>query len=271
MIRPVEILRRLIVVVALSLAANVANFGIATASSPLAPPGPIVAAASDLQFALDELLERFRHETGIAVRVTYGSSGNLTRQIEQGAPFEVFLSADEAYVDRLAERGWTRGRGDLYAVGRLALFVPRGSRLAADPQLRGLARAVDRGELGRLAIANPEHAPYGRAAEQALRALSLWDRVQPRLLLGENVSQAAQFAASGNADGGIIAYSMVLAPALRDRGSHVLLPDSLHEPLRQRMVLLERASPAAATLYEFLRSPPSRAILSRHGFALPGN
>jgi molybdate transport system substrate-binding protein len=240
------------------------------AGSPAAP-APLVAAASDLQFALDEILAQFRRDTGTAARVTYGSSGNFTRQIEQGAPFELFLSADETFIERLAERGLTRDRGELYAIGRIALFVPNGSSLQADPQLADVAGRLARGTLGRLAIANPEHAPYGRAAEQALRALGLWEQMQPHLLLGENVAQAAQFASSGNADGGLVAYSLALGPALRGRGTFALLPESLHQPLRQRMVLLERASPGAARLYEYLRSPASRAILARYGFLLPEN
>jgi molybdate transport system substrate-binding protein len=244
---------------------------LAQADSSMGSPGPMVAAAADLQFALDEIIAQFRRDTDVDARVTYGSSGNLARQIEQGAPYELFLSADEAYVLRLAERGLTRDRSDLYAIGRIVLFVPRGSPLQADPQLAGLARRLESGQLERLAIANPEHAPYGRAAEQALRKVGLWERVQPHLLFGENVSQAAQFAASGNADGGLIAYSLALAPPLRGRGSFALLPDSLHAPLRQRMVLLARASPDAAVLYEYLRSPASRAILARYGFVLPEN
>jgi molybdate transport system substrate-binding protein len=239
--------------------------------APASTTAPLVAAASDLQFALDEIVRRFERDTGISPRLTYGSSGNFARQIEQGAPFELFLSADEAFVQRLAERGLTRGRGDLYAIGRIVLFVPSGSPLQADPQLADVASRLARGKLGRLAIANPEHAPYGRAAEQALRKFGLWEQVQPHLLLGENVAQAAQFASSGNADGGIIAYSLALGPALRGRGTFALLPESLHAPLRQRMVLLERASPGAVRLYEYLRSPASRAILARYGFLLPEN
>ena len=240
-------------------------------AAPANPPAPLVAAASDLQFALDEIVARFGRETAIAPRVSYGSSGNLARQIEQGAPFELFLSADEAFVDRLAARGLTRGGGELYAIGRIVLFAPRGSPLTPDPELADLARRLATGAAGRLAIANPEHAPYGRAAEQALRALGLWAAVQPQLLLGENVAQAAQFASSGNADGGIIAYSLALTPALRERGTFALLPESLHAPLRQRMVLLERASPGAERLYEYLRSQAGRAILARYGFGLPEN
>lgn len=243
----------------------------ATAQDTKAPATatPLVAAASDLQFALDEIIARFQQDTGIAPRVTYGSSGNLARQIESGAPFELFLSADEAFVDRLAARRLTRGRGELYAHGRIVLFAPHGSPLELDPALDGLGRRLSSGQSGRIAIANPKHAPYGRAAEQALRARGLWQAAQPRLLFGENVSQAAQFASSGNADGGIIAYSLALGPALHERGTFVLLPQSLHAPLRQCMVLLAHASPGAERLYEYLRSPASRAILERYGFLLP--
>jgi molybdate transport system substrate-binding protein len=263
---PARLLAPAVLIAAVSLAPYSANAQPATQASTAAP---LVAAASDLQFALDEIVARFQRDTRIAPRVTYGSSGNLARQIEQGAPFELFLSADEAYVDRLAARGLTQGDGALYATGRIVLFAPHGSPLEPDPGLRNLAARLASGESGRLAIANPEHAPYGRAAEQALRSLGVWEAVQPKLLLGENVAQAAQFASSGNADGGIIAYSLARAPALRERGTFALLPESLHAPLRQRMVLLQRASPAAARFYDYLRSPASRAILGQYGFVLP--
>ena len=265
--------RRLLATALLGLAAHAASASTGTATATGAKDASsraLVAAASDLKFALDEILAAFRAETGIDVRVTYGSSGNFARQIEQGAPFELFLSADESYVERLAERGLTRDRGTPYAIGRIVLFVPRGSPLVPDPQLRGLAQRLADGSAVRIAIANPEHAPYGRAAEQALRRLGLWEAVAPRLVFGENVAQAAQFASSGNADGGIIAYSVALAPALRGLGAFVLLPESLHAPLRQRMVLIEGASPAAVRLYDHLRSPAARAVLVRYGFALPG-
>jgi molybdate transport system substrate-binding protein len=230
---------------------------------------PAVAAASDLKFALDEIVAGFSRDTGIAVRVTYGSSGNFARQIAQGAPYELFLSADESFVMQLADRGMTLDRGTLYAIGRIALYAPNESPLVPDPRLLDLTRRVRDGSSGRIAIANPEHAPYGRAAEQALRSVGLWDAIAPRLVLGENVAQAAQFAASGNADGGIIAYSLALAPPLRERGRFALLPESLHAPLRQRMALTVRASPGAQRLYEYLQLPAARAILERHGFALP--
>ena len=240
-----------------------------TAAAADRPPPPLIAAASDLKFALDDILAQFESDTGVAARVTYGSSGNFARQIEQGAPFELFLSADESFVFALADRKLTRDRGALYAIGRIVLFTPEGSPLTPDARLEHLARRLADGTSGRIAIANPEHAPYGRAAQQALQSLGLWAAMQPRIVLGENVSQAAQFAASGNADGGIIAYSLAIAPALRDRGRYALIPDSLHEPIRQRMVLTRQASPAALRLYEYLRTPASRAILARYGFVSP--
>lgn len=234
------------------------------------PGTPLIAAAADLKFALDDVVAQFQRDTGQRVRVTYGSSGNLARQIAQGAPYEMFLSADEHYVQWLADRALTHGEGELYAIGRLAIFAPHGSPLRPDERLIHLARRLSDGTVGRIAIANPEHAPYGRAAEQALRSLGLWEAARPHLVLGENVAQAAQFAASGNADGGLIAHSLALAPELRRRGSFALIPESLHEPLRQRMVLLAGASPAAERFFEYLRAPAGRGILAGHGFALPG-
>jgi molybdate transport system substrate-binding protein len=228
-----------------------------------------VAAASDLKFALDEILARFERDSGMSVRAVYGSSGQFVRQIEQGAPFDLFLSADEEFVFRLAERGLTRDRGVLYAIGRIVLFVPAGSTLEPAADLSGLQHALTRGSLTRFAIANPEHAPYGRAAEEALRHAGLWTQLQGKLVLGENVSQAAQFAASGNASGGIIAYSLALAPTIRDRGQFALIDASWHRPLRQRMVLLREASGDAAHLYAFLQQPAARQILARYGFVIP--
>lgn len=234
-----------------------------------AADAPLVAGAADLQFALAEIAARFRAETGRELRLSLGSSGNITRQIEQGAPVEMFLSADEAFVFRLAEGGHARDRGVLYAVGRIVLFTPPGSPLRATDGMATIAAALEAGQLRRFAIANPEHAPYGRAAEQALRAAGLWERIRPHLVLGENVAQAAQFALAGGSQGGIVAYSLVLAPALQGRGTFQLLPEELHGPLRQRMVLTRRAGPAAEQFFAFMQGPAARAIMRRYGFVLP--
>ena len=231
---------------------------------------PVIAAASDLQFALEEAAEAFSSETGLGVALAFGSSGNFVRQIRQGAPFQVFLSADEAYVDALAADGVTEGEGDLYGIGRIVILVPRGSRLKPDGTLRDLAAALEDGRLQKFAIANPDHAPYGRRAEEALRHAGLWEAIEDKLVLGENASQAAQFALSGAADGGIVAYSLALAPNFSGRGEYALIPQDRHAPLRQRMVLLKGAGETARRFYAFVASASGRAILKRYGFVLPG-
>jgi len=238
-------------------------------SSAGASEAPLVAAASDLNFALTEISAAYTHDAKQAVRVTFGSSGNFARQIEQGAPFQLFFSADEILVARLKEKNLTRDDGALYAIGRVALFVPKGSALKLDLELNHLRTLVKSNPRFKFAIANPEHAPYGRAAQQVLTKLQLWQPIQPHLVLGENVSQAAQFAASSSTMGGIIAYSLAMTPQMNERGSHVLLPDNLHQPLRQRMVLLKNATPAAENFYRYVQSSAARGILKRYGFTLP--
>lgn len=230
---------------------------------------PVVAAASDLQYALTEISEAFTRATGRSVKLATGSSGNFTRQIIQGAPFELFFSADEDYVRELANRSLTVDRGALYAIGRLALFVPRNSPVRADPELSDLAAAVADGRLRKLAIANPEHAPYGRAAREVLTKKGLWERLQSRLVLGENVSHAAQFAVSGSVEAGLIAYSLASSDRIARQGSFSLVPQVWHTPLRQRMVLLRGSGETARQFYAFSQSPPARAVFERYGFSLP--
>ena len=216
---------------------------------------------------MDDLIAQYQTQTGRKVQAVYGSSGQFFMQIAQGAPFDIFLSADESLVEQLASKGLTQGPGVLYGVGRLVFFVPKGSRLK--PDLADLRLALEDGRLRRLAIANPVHAPYGRAAQQSLQKLGLWTAIEPRLVLGENVSQAAQFAASGSADAGIFALSLMLAPVLGLAGSYTDVPADLHAPLRQRMALLRRASPEAQAFFAWLQEPAARAVLQRYGFATP--
>ena len=231
---------------------------------------PVIAAASTLQFAMPEIAAAFTAETGQDVRLSFGSTGNFARQIREGAPFGVFLAADEAFIEGLHADGVTSDAGDAYALGRLVIVAPEGSALVPDANLDALAAMLVAGELSRFAIANPEHAPYGMRAREALITRGLWDELQSVLVQGENVSQAAQFALSGNADGGIIAYSLALAPEVAARGTHALIPADWHAPLRQRMVLLDGAGPGAEAFYAFMQTPKARAILARHGFAAPG-
>ncbi len=232
-------------------------------------PGPLaVAAASDLQVVFPQLAARFEREARVPVRVSFASSGTLLAQIRAGAPFDVFLSADIDYPRQLA----ADGHGDAaslyeYAAGRLALVTRRDSGLDVT---RGLAVVAD-ARVRRVAIANPQHAPYGRAALAALRHDGLDAAVRPRLVLGENVSQAAQFVQSGNAQVGLIALSLAVAPAMRGDTVHVEVPAASHPPIRQGAIVVSasRHKIAAAAWLAFLRRPDTVALLVRHGFAPP--
>jgi molybdate transport system substrate-binding protein len=261
-------MRRAMAANTLAAMAFACSFGCYCAGA-IAAQVPIVAAASDLQFPLQAIADEFTRQTGNSVKLVFGSSGNFHSQIAQGAPFELFMSADESFVAALAKDGRTRDDGVLYAIGRIVLFAPHGSPLKPDPELKDLAAAITDGRVRKFAIANPEHAPYGRAAQQALTRDGLWDRVRPTLVIGENVAQAAQFAASGSAQGGIFAYSLALSPAVSKLGTFTLLPMELHEPLRQRMVLLKDAGDNAKAFYRFLQTPRARAVFQQYGFVLP--
>lgn len=254
----------------LALRCVVMLLGMSTAALAHAAEAPSVAAASDLNAALPEVVTLFTRQTGKTVKLVFGSSGNFAQQILNGAPFEVYLSADEAYVETLAAAGKTEGNGALYATGRIGLFQPATSAVKVDGKLEGLAAAVREKRLGKFAIANPEHAPYGRAAEEALRHVGLWEAISPHLVVGENVSQATQFAMTGNAQGGIIPYSLALAPQVQAAGTFALIPAEWHKPLRQRAVLVKDAGETARAFYEFLQSPAARTVLKRYGFVLPG-
>lgn len=230
---------------------------------------PVVVAASDLQFALEEVAALFEKDQPHKVRLVFGSSGNFYSQILQGAPFQMFLSADENFVFKLADAGKTRDRGRLYALGRIGIMVPHGSALKADSDLKDLAAALKDGRLKKFAIANPDHAPYGARAREALQHAGLWRELQPRLVLGENISQTAQFATSGSTQGGIIAQSLARSPAIAKRGDFALIPDSWHQPLLQRMVLMKNADPAAQAFYAYIATPPAQAVMRRYGFVMP--
>ena len=241
----------------------------ATTGGSAAQDRPRVAAAANLNFALTEIADRFARDRGTPVEVVFGASGTLTRQIRDGAPFEMFLAADEDFPNQLTAAGLTRDAGAVYAVGRLAIFAATGSPLTVDAGLDGLARLVKAGKAGRFAIANPDVAPYGKAAEAVLRKHGLWDAIRPHLVLGDTVAQAAQFAATGNAAGALIAYSIVLDPGFANRGTYAEIPEADHPPLRQRMVLLKRAGATASQFYTYMRGDTARTILRKHGYGVP--
>lgn len=248
-----------------------AALGLAAGLHAQAQPVPTVAAAADLKFALEDVAAQFEKDTGQKIRLVFGSSGTFLAQLLQGAPFHLYMSADEAFVFKLADAGKTRDRGRLYAYGRIGIIVPNGSSLKADPELKDLAAALQDGRLQRFAIANPEHAPYGARAREVLTALGLWDAIRPKLVYGENIAQTAQFATSGSTQGGIIALSLAKAPAIAALGSYALLPERLHQPLAQRMVLLKDAPDAVVAFYDYVAAPTAQAIMSRYGFTMPKN
>lgn len=229
----------------------------------------LIAAASDLKFALEAVAQLYRQQTGREARLVFGASGILATQIRNGAPFELYMSADESFVLDLHRDGLLVDSGVVYAHGHLALVSPPGSSLPLDSKLNGLSRAAAQGQIARFAIANPEHAPYGRRAREALQASGSWSNIQSKLVFGENVSQALQFAIGGNADGGIVALSLVLSPALKDKVRYTVLDTSLHQPLVQRMALTKKAGEPARDFYRFLAEPSARKILESYGFELP--
>jgi molybdate transport system substrate-binding protein len=242
---------------------------LAMGSAAQAQTVPTVAAASDLKFALEAVAAQFQKQTGQSLRLVFGSSGHFKTQILQGAPFHLFMSADEQFVFELADAGKTEDRGRAYAVGRIGILVPPGSLLKPDGELQDLAAALKDGRLRKFAIANPQHAPYGTRAQEALRHAGLWSAIQPRLVYGENVSQTAQFAVSGSTQGGIVAQSLALAPAVAKTGRFALIPEAWHQPLRQRMVLVKGAPTVARAFYDHLSTPAAQAIMVRYGFAMP--
>jgi len=233
----------------------------------------VVAAASDLSAAAKEFISDFEKRTGHNVKLSLGSSGNFHAQIKNGAPFDVFLSADLNYVRDLEKSGLTEpGSSFVYAIGRIVLWVPRNSPL--DIRAQGM-KALSQPQSRRIAIANPEHAPYGRAAVSAMEKAGVYSAAKTKLVLGENISQAAQFAQSGSADIGIIALSLALTDSMKSAGVYWEIPLADYPPIEQGAVMLAQARraghvDAAREFLDALRGTTGRAILQRYGFSLPG-
>jgi molybdate transport system substrate-binding protein len=229
-----------------------------------------VAAAADLQFALKDVVAEFeRAHPNIHVDTTIGASGNLYSQLANQAPFDVFLSADRQYPQKLIQAGRADGSTEFrYAVGQLVVWVQHSSPL--DVEHLGI-KALLEPSVKKIAIANPKHAPYGRAAEAALKSLGVYDRVKDRLVFGENVAQTAQFVESGAAEAGVIAHSLALAPAMKDRGKSWNVPLSSYPKLEQAGVVLTASKnrDAALEFCRFLQSQGGRTILGRYGFVRP--
>jgi molybdate transport system substrate-binding protein len=227
-----------------------------------------VAAAADLKFAMAEIVAAFTRENPAdQVDVVYGSSGNFNAQIQQGAPFDLFFSADIALPKELAKSGFAASGVIPYALGRIVLWS------ATQDATKLTLRSLDDPKILRIAIANPKHAPYGKRAEEALRAAGVWESVEPKLVYGENIAQTAQFVQSGNAQAGIIALSLALSPELAAKGGYYLIPDTLHAPLEQGFIVTKRAerNALAKRFAHYMGTKPARAVMSAYGFALPGD
>ena len=226
-----------------------------------------VAAASDLSFAIKDIISQFEKATGNTVKLSLGSSGNFYAQISNGAPFDVLLSADADYPQKLLADGKAeKGTVLSYAIGKIVLWVPNTSTLDL-PKL-GL-KALNDPSIHKISIANPEHAPYGKAAVAAMQHGGIYNSVQSKLVLGENISQAAQFVQSGAADAGIVALSLAVSDAMKNSGRYWEIPLDTYPRLTQTAVLIKGAGPAARAFLDWLRRPESRQTFSRFGFGLP--
>ena len=232
-------------------------------------PELVVAAAADLSTALKEISEGFEKKTGVKVSLSFGASGALTQQIQNGAPFDLFFSADMDYPRLLIALGDADGASLYqYAIGKLVLWVPTDSPL--DVEHQGMNILLDP-SVKKIAVANPQHAPYGRAAMAALKHAGMYDRIADRLVLGENISQATQFVESGNAQAGFVALAHAIAPAMRGKGKYWEVPVDFYPPLAQGMIVLSHSQhkKEAAEFLEYVKTKEAAELLRKYGFALP--
>lgn len=224
-----------------------------------------VAAAADLRYALDEIVKAYQSENpGAQINVSFGSSGNAYQQILRGAPFDLYFSADRFYPDELNKKGLTKGAPQLYAYGRLVIWskqiiVSRGVHTLNDPSIH------------RIAVANPAHAPYGQRAVECLKKWKLYDKLESKLVFGENISQAAQFTQTGNAQVGLLALSLALSPAMKAQGNYFLIDPQTHTPLEQAFVIIKKDKilPETYKFAAYIDSPKAKKILLSYGFEIP--
>lgn len=236
-----------------------------------AQSAPAVAAAADLSDALPVVAAAFHKRTGKSVRLVFGPTAALANQIERGGTaYELLLASDETYVQRLERAGRTANSGALYGIGRLGLFLPKGSRIRADGRLRDLGAAAKDGRLQRLGILNPTGGPYGLAAKEALTRARVWTNVRGKLALGETLPQTTQHITTGAVQAAIIPMTLARSPKIEAAGTFSLVPAEWHHALRQRAVLLKDGGQTAEAFYRFLRDPEARAVFRRYGFVLPG-
>ena len=225
----------------------------------------LVAAASDLKFALDSVVSVYQqHNPSVKIQVTYGSSGKFFEQIQHGAPFDMYFSADKGYPQKLHEKGFTASEVRIYGIGRIVLWSKR-----LDPN-KAKMNSLSDNRIKKIAIANPEHAPYGERAKESMLYYGIFDKVSSKLVYGENISQTAQFVQLGAADLGIVALSLALSPNMKKSGGmYYVIPEESHPPLEQGYVILEKGKnkQAVVQFYNFIASVEAIQILKRFGFS----
>jgi molybdate transport system substrate-binding protein len=251
--------RSLVVVLAICL---VLNGGLCAAQE------ITVAAAADLQFVMQDVGARFQSETGKSVKLIYGSSGNFAQQLQNGAPFDMFFSANLDYPKQLEAAGLTEpGTFYQYATGKIVVWVPNDSKLDVNSGLKALLNP----SIKKIAIANPQHAPYGKAAVAAMQKENIYEQVKDEFVLGENISQTASFVASGSADVGIVALSLALSPNMKDKGRYAEVPAADYPPIEQACVIMgsSKNKSVAHQFLKFIQSSPIRELFQNYGFAIP--
>lgn len=227
----------------------------------------IIAVASNMKPAFEKIFRQFQRTHPQQLRIIYGSSGNLSSQIQQGAPISLLISADEVYPSRLFTAGFTQDAGIVYALGHLVMIVNAASdiQLSNDVQQRSVILV----QAKKIAIANPDIAPYGKAAVQYLQSSQLWDQLKSKMVYGENISIAATYVSSGAADVGFTALSLAKLPELTSSIRYIELPENTYQPIKQRMVLMKNPDPLVVELYKYLQSSAAKQILQQYGYTIP--
>jgi molybdate transport system substrate-binding protein len=226
-----------------------------------------VVVAANMKPAMDEIYQQYKIAGGQDLRIIYGSSGNFARQIQQGAPFNLFVSADESFPMALHRQGLTVDEGKVYAIGRLALIAHKSRKMKLSLNPVELKKVID--DANKIAIAKPDMAPYGKAAINFLNSLGLYESAKNKIVFAENVSFVAMFVSSGSASIGLTAYSLAKSKEVMQIADHLLIPESLHEPIKQRMVLLKNPSKSIVDFYTHLQSPKAQDVLRARGYSSP--
>ena len=226
-----------------------------------------VVVAANMKPAMEEIYQQYKSATSQEFRIIYGASGNLTRQIQQGAPFNLFVSADENFPLALSKQGFTVDEGKVYAIGRLAMIANKGKGIKLSLKEDDLRKIIT--SANKIALAKPDLAPYGKAGVEFLTKMGLINLAKDKFAYGENISSATNFVVVGAAPIGFTAYSLAISKEVARDADHLLIPENLHEPIRQRMVLIKNPPQSVVDFYNYLQSPQAKAIIKAHGYAVP--